>query len=314
MKVLQSLQAAIEKELSGIVPNDAKKEFSLVGDEGIYDVYNISFDYNSSEYEAHLTSGFDIILITEDMRGDDEFDHRPVELSDKIKQILKDEFNDFFDNVEYLPAIERPTADGTGEEIVVFLDGFEVIFNADGTYHENNPFKEHLQNMDAGLKVDYSKSLTYTEDDVRIQRLEKGDEHSFGSMFYNIFIVKNPEDNSTIESTSQLADLSSGETYRLSFTYDVGPPRYFIVSGEVVDFKHVRPEGGKPGSVTISAKAIEPVPSASYEPSVDGKLSYTFGVSVEMGGERFYEGAIIETNVVNLDVGPASYSLPWDPH
>ena len=168
--------------------------------------------------------------------------------------------------------------------------------------------------MDAGLKVDYSKSLTYTEDDVRIQRLEKGDEHSFGSMFYNIFIVKNPEDNSTIESTSQLADLSSGETYRLSFTYDVGPPRYFIVSGEVVDFLSMfdlRVESS--GSVTISAKAIEPVPSASYEPSVDGKLSYTFGVSVEMGGERFYEGAIIETNVVNLDVGPASYSLPWDP-
>ena len=68
-----------------------------------------------------------------------------------------------------------------------------------------------------------------------------------------------------------------------------------------------------PGSVTISAKAVEPVPSASYEPSIDGKLSYTFGVSVEMGGERFYEGAIIETNVVNLDVGPANYSRPWEP-
>ena len=106
-------------------------------------------------------------------------------------------------------------------------------------------------------------------------------------MFYNIFIVKNPEDNSIIESASQLADLDPSETYSLSFTYDVGPPRYFFVSGEVVDFKHVRPEGGKPGSVTISAKAVEPVPSASHDPSVDGKLSYTFGISVEMGGERF---------------------------
>ena len=307
--VFQSLQAAIEKELSGIVINDAKKEISLVGDEGIYD---FSFDYNNSKYEAYLTSDFDIILIMEG--GDDEDDHRPVELSDKIKQILKDDYNDFFDNVEYLPAIKRPTPNGTGKEIVVFLDGFELIFNSDGTFNrENNPYKEHLQNMDAGLKVDYSKSLTYTEGDVRIQRLEKGDEHSFGSMFYNIFIVKNREDNSTIESASQLANQDTDKTFRLSFTYDVGSPRYFIVNGEVVDFKHIRPEGGNPGSVTISAKAVEPVPSASYDPSVDGRLSHTFGVSVEMGGERFYEGSIIETNVVNLDVGPASYSLPWDP-
>ena len=122
-------------------------------------IYNISFDYNSSEYEAHLTSDFDIILIMEG--GDDEDDHHSVKLSDKIKQILKDDYSDFFDNVEYLPAIERPTVNGTGKEIVVFLDDvIEVIFNSDDT-DVNNPFMEHLQDMDAGLEVDYSKSVTY---------------------------------------------------------------------------------------------------------------------------------------------------------
>ena len=131
------------------------------------------------------------------------------------------------------------------------------------------------------------QNQTLYDGDVRIQRLEEGDEHSFGSMFYNIFIVKDWEDNSTIESASQLANLYAGETFRLTFTYDVGSPRYFIVNGEVVDFKHIRPEGGKPGSVTISAKAVEPVPSASYDPSVDGRLSHTFGVSVEMGENAF---------------------------
>ena len=80
----------------------------------------------------------------------------------KIKQILKDDYSDFFDNVEYLPAIERPTVNGTGKEIVVFLDGFEVIFNSDGEVIDvNNPFMEHLQDMDAGLEVDYAKSVTY---------------------------------------------------------------------------------------------------------------------------------------------------------
>ena len=93
------------------------------------------------------------------------------------------------------------------------------------------------------LKSIIQNLLLITEGDVVIQRLEKGDEHSAGSMFYNIFIVKDPEDNSTIESASQLADLDPSETYSLSFTYDVGPPRYFFVSGEVVGFKHVRPEG-----------------------------------------------------------------------
>ena len=103
-------------------------------------------------------------------------------------------------------------------------------------------------------------------------------------------------------------NLDSGQEI-LTFTYEVGPPRYLVVSGsDVSAFKHRMPEWDKPGSFTIKAKTITPVLSENNDIS----LASAFGLTVEMGGERFYEGTILN-NEINADVEPAVFSSPWDP-
>ena len=69
------------------------------------------------------------------------------------------------------------------------------------------------------------------------------------------------------------------------------------------------PEWDKPGSFTIKAKTISPVQSDNNDLS----LASTFGITVEMGGERFYEGTIFETQLINKDIGVPAISSPWDP-
>ena len=70
------------------------------------------------------------------MIGEDfEDDWRPIELSDSIKQYIKNNYDDLIDNVDFLPAEERPTPEGTGKEIVVFLgDGLDIIFDSEGNF------------------------------------------------------------------------------------------------------------------------------------------------------------------------------------
>ena len=90
----------------------------------------------------------------------------------------------------------------------------------------------------------------------------------------------------------------------------MGPPRYLIVSGaKVSGFKHRMPDYGEPGSFSIQAETVAPVASAS---NTSASIDSTFGITIEMGGERFYEGAIFETNVINLDVDSAEFASPWD--
>ena len=91
----------------------------------------------------------------------------------------------------------------------------------------------------------------------------------------------------------------------------MGPPRYFLVSGSNVSaFKHTLGDWDKPSSFTIKAQPVAPVSSYS---NANGEIGLTFSMLVEMGGDRHYEGAIFEANVIGLDLGPAEYSLPWDP-
>ena len=85
---------------------------------------------------------------------------------------------------------------------------------------------------------------------------------------------------------------------------------FYIVSGsDVSAFKHRMPEWDKPGSFTIKAKTIGP----AITDKSDLSLNSTFGLTVEMGGERFYEGTIFETKLINKDVGVPTISSPWDP-
>ena len=80
-----------------------------------------------------------------------------------------------------------------------------------------------------------------------------------------------------------------------------------IVSGkDVSGYKHRMPEWDRPGSFTIKAKTVESTSTSNQA------LSST-GITIEMGGERFYEGTIFETSLINLDVVDAHFSSPWDP-
>ena len=130
--------------------------------------------------------------------------------------------------------------------------------------------------------------------------------------------IEFPLTNSEVSAESQPSlqqmdisqNLSSEQEVTLTFTYEVGPPRFYIVSGsDVSAFKHRMPEWDKPGSFTIKAKTISPVQSDNNELS----LASTFGITVEMGGERFYEGTIFETQLINKDIGVPAISSPWDP-
>ena len=189
------------------------------------------------------------------------------------------------------------------------------------------------ENLDAGLKFDSSRSswgdaradFASAGSYVHIQEVENDDSDSDDSsteyapmqqgMLYRISLVSQEVDSNATPGLSQLdlssGNLAAGTKLSLTFTYEMSPPRYLIVSGaNVTGFKHRLSDWDQPGSFTIQAETVSPVASAS-NPS--GLVSSTFGITVEMGGERFYEGSIFVTNVVGLDVGAAENSLPWDP-
>ena len=61
-----------------------------------------------------------------------------------------------------------------------------------------------------------------------------------------------------------IQSIQVNQEINLTFTYEMGPPSHFVVSGaEVSAFKHRMPEWDKPGSFSIKAKAISPVTSES---------------------------------------------------
>ena len=132
-------------------------------------------------------------------------------------------------------------------------------------------------------------------------------------MLYRISVTNSevsPESHPSLQQMDISQNLASEQDITLTFTYEVGPPRFYIVSGsDVSAFKHRMPEWDKPGSFTIKARTISPVKTNNSDLS----LASTFGITVEMGGERFYEGTIFETQLINQDVGVPTISSPWDP-
>ena len=310
---LSDLLSSLQNELGQIELDEAEREFSSI-DRNSY-VYRILFDYNNTEYSAHLSRNYEIILISQDREGDFLDDWKPVELPQAAKDYLLQNYPDIVDATGNYHTEERPAPDGQDKELVAFLDdGTEVIFDAIGAFsREFNPFNDFKQNLDAGLKFDAERSSDLSGNFVHISKVENDANDDFSSLMYRISLTNTQLQSDHTLSLQQMElsqSIPLNQEINLTFTYEMGPPRYFIVSGgEVSAFKHRMPEWDKPGSFSIKAKTISPVTSASNDLS----LTSTFGITVEMGGERFYESTIFETDVINLDVGAAYFSSPWDP-
>ena len=73
---------------------------------------------------------------------------------------------------------------------------------------------------------------------------------------------------------------------------------------------------GHSGSFTIKAKTVDPVASESNHENAFGydwgDIGSTFSITVQMGADRYYGGAIFETNVIGLDTGFSKLSDPYD--
>ena len=310
----ESLSSVIAQEVSDYAIDFVEKEFSAIAGGGY--VYRVNFESNGTEFEAHISpDSLSIVLITKDFGGDFADEWRPVDLPEVAEKWLLDTYPDVVDASGNYHYEQRPTPNGQGKEFVAFLeDGTEVIFDANGTNpRPYNPFKEFQQNLSAGLKFDATRSSDLNGAQVHIKRAEEGGENDFGSMLYRISVTNSevsPESHPSLQQMDISQNLASEQDITLTFTYEVGPPRFYIVSGsDVSAFKHRMPEWDKPGSFTIKARTISPVKTDNSDLS----LASTFGITVEMGGERFYEGTIFETQLINQDVGVPTISSPWDP-
>ena len=131
----QEISDAISEDVYSYSILDAEKEFSILqSDEPSY-VYNVFFEQNGTKYVAHLTAGFNLILIEMDDRGDFEDEWRPVELPAVARDYLEENFADLIGEGTNLFVEERPTPEGEGKEIVAFLDdGTELIFDTEGVF------------------------------------------------------------------------------------------------------------------------------------------------------------------------------------
>ena len=215
-------------------------------------------------------------------------------------------------------------------ELVAYMDsGIEVIFYPDGTFnYEYNPWGHIVQETDAQLSFNPLASSWGSEGKFSLDNKTNGgnpahvcikradaDSTEPGSILYRITLTNEKVGDDMVASLAKhdLAntDLPAGTPLSLTFNYENYDPKYLIVSGaEVVGYRNEFPSwDGEPGSFTILAKTVDPVASVS---NPDDSIGSTFGITVQMGGERYYGGTIFETNVLPLDVGPAVISSPWD--
>jgi hypothetical protein len=314
----------VEKEFAFDSEPDASGERKFI--------YIAVIEKEGEKLEVNLDGNGSIVLTIDFFESEFEQNQwKPVELPQTAKDYLATNYKDGDFPIGYFVE-ERPT--GQGKELVAILDnGVEVIFDEiGGSPREMDPWKMLEENLDAGLKFDSSRSswgdaradFASAGSYVHIQKVEDGDSDSDDSteyapmqqgMLYRISLVRQEVDSNATPELDQLnlsdGNLVAGTKVNLTFSYEMSPPRYLIVSGaNVTGFKHRLSDFDQPGSFTIQAETVAPVASAS-NPS--GLVSSTFGITVEMGGERFYEGSIFVTNVVGLDVGAAENSLPWDP-
>jgi hypothetical protein len=313
-QAFDALTQLLDTEFDDASIIEIEKEFSILETNDY--IYNVIFEREDLEYIAHITGDVGkIILITLD--DDEGFaeEWRPVDLPESAKNYLLSNYPEIVDATGNYHSEQRPTPNGQGKEFVAFLeDGTEVIFDQAGSFaREFNPFKDFQQNLDAGLKFDAERSSNLSGASVHIQKIKNSSDVDFGSMLYRISLTNSEvsaESSPSLQHMELSQKIDAEQELTLTFTYEMGPPRFFIVSGsDVSAFKHRMPEWDKPGSFTIKARTISPVKTDNSDIS----LASTFGITVEMGGERFYEGTIFETQLINQDVGVPAISSPWDP-
>ncbi|MDG0965450.1 MAG: carboxypeptidase-like regulatory domain-containing protein [Opitutales bacterium] len=337
------IKDAIELAIPGSKIVKLEKEFSLELPENPEQarefIYLAVIEKDSEKLELRLDINAKIHLITNYEESDfEQNEWKPFELPPIAVSYLSGKYVEGTIGIPYF-ADQRPAMNGQGMEFVAYLEnGTEVIFDVDGNFsREFDPWKAFEENLDAGLKFDASRS-SWGEGDSRSVFIENA---TSGTSAAYVHISK-VEDNSSISYDRQIegmkemsyqisllnqevinssptlndlelnnTNLPAGTKLNLTFTYEMGPPRYFLVSGAKVSaFKHRLPDYGKAGSFTISAETVAPVASAS---NPGGSIGSTFGIVVEMSGDRFYEGTIFETNIVCLDLSSAEFSSPWDP-
>ena len=331
----------VKDAINGVHPNakiiEVEKEFSLEpteeGQEKKF-VYLAIIEKDGQEFEVALGPDAKVYHTHKHEKSDFE-EWKEPELPSTATNVLNDKYKDGGEGIGYWVE-ERPGADGTMEFVAHLDDEREIIFDANGTeIGVRDPWKERLQQVDAGLKFDVARSKWGTSSNggnfikgdeaspaktnggngsgafVHIKKVATDEE---GSMLYRIALMN----KSSVEGNATATDfdlastvLDANTSLNLTFTYAMGPPRYFAVSGaEVTAFKHRRPEWDKPGSFTIQAKTVNPVAS-NHNP--DDSVSSTFGILVEMGGERHHEGAIFVANVIPQDIKGPDLSSPWNP-
>ena len=310
----QELESLITTMDLNAVILDIEKEFSVLSSQVDNFVYSIAFESNGTSYITYATSEFKLIQTSvDDMAGFEE-EWKPVALPKSIHEYLMQNYPELVENETDYFADQRMMPDGTDKEFFAVLeDGSEIIFDSSGKFLEEfNPWEQFEQNLDAGLKFDRKRSSDLAGINVHISKV-LSEESEEGSLLYRICLTNKEIMEGEQPKASDLdisGSLATGQPVNLTFTYEVGPPRYLLLGGSnVTAFKHRMPEWDEPGSFTIKAESVKPVQSASNPGSVTSSL----GLIVEMGGERFYNSAIFQTNVVALDLMASTYSSPWDP-
>ena len=153
-----------------------------------------------------------------------------------------------------------------------------------------DPWKAFEENLDAGLKFDSSRS-SWGDDRsefgtsgsyVHIEKVEDNVEQDENSemdyfpmqqgMLYRISLLNQELDEGASPSLDQLdlsnGNLVSGTKVSLTFTYEMSPPRYLIVSGaNVTGFKHRVSDFGQPGSFAIQRKRSHQLPLLQIPPN-----------------------------------------------
>ena len=275
-------------------------------------VYKAIIEKDGEKLEVGLDPNGSILLTVDYKESEFEQNQwKPVELTQLATEYLATNYKDGDFPIGYFVE-ERPDPSGQGKELVAFLDnGVEVIFDELGNFtREMDPWKAFEENLDAGLKFDSSRS-SWGDDRsefgtsgsyVHIEKVEDNVEQDENSemdyfpmqqgMLYRISLLNQELDEGASPSLDQLdlsnGNLVSGTKVSLTFTYEMYPPRYLIVSGaNVTGFKHRVSDFGQPGSFSIQAETVSPVASSS---NTSESVGSTFGITVEMGGERFYEG------------------------
>jgi len=241
-------------------------------------------DGNSMEFVAYLEDGREVIF-DEDGSFNREFDPWNIEEDAKLS------FND------------RRSAWGD--------DLSTSNFNEGSTGGSNSAYV-HIEKLD----LSQNHGEVEGEDEHDEEGHEDEEFHHLGEQNWDDLVYRISLVNSALgeEANLSVSDLELGSTeipagtpLKLTFTYEMGEPRYILVSGaNIKGFKRTWPEWDRPGSFTVLAETVDAVSTS------DGDLASTFGMVVVMGGERFYNGAIFQANVPVLDLKPSEYIAPYE--